>query len=779
MKIRINSFLRSAAFAPAFSLFASPFTMVQSATAATGTWSGAFDGTWDTSDVNWSDVSGTPWDVTNGPDNAATFNTASLAAVVSAPVFTNGITFSITGALSGDTIFLVGSAPTIAVATGQTGAISSVVAGTAGLMKSDAGLLTLSIATYSGGTIVSDGRLVLENNKTGSPDFIADTELEFNLTTGDQQLIGGTISGAGKLIKTGGSNLILSDWSGNQTVALTGADSVIDVQAGTLSNFFAAGAFGPSVNWAGNEAGLTVASGAIFDLQNNSVTVDELNGAGTISKDTWDTALTLTIGVNDGSGTFSGTIQNPKNSLAIVKEGTGTQTLSGGNISYKGGTSINGGRLVLENTLTGNTSYTTNSELEFNLTTGNQQLQSGTFSGTGKLIKTGENELILSNWGGAQTFALTGADSVIEVQAGTLSNFSAAAFGAPPTNWTDNKAGLTVGLGGTFEINNTSAIVDELNGAGTINKGTWDTAVTITIGVNDGSGNLAGAITQTVGTNLSLVKVGGGVQTLSGSCSYGGDTTVNGGTLALGADNVLPGTAVSIGDATLDAATFTDTVGTLDVTAAGTINLGINGKLIFADSNLVDWTGGTLNITGSFVSGLSIKFSTGGGLESAQLDAISINGSGAGTATLDDNGYLILSNSDPYVAWATGSVPFDGDANGDGVQDGLAWFLGAPTPATDALNKLPRPTKNGAFLTLDFQRVNPYSPAKLFVQFGNDLSGWTEVEIPSTTGTIDLPGDDVEVEVTGGSPDEVTVKIPASYQSASGTLFARLRATNN
>jgi len=116
------------------------------------------------------------------------------------------------------------------------------------------------------------------------------------------------------------------------------------------------------------------------------------------------------------------------------------------------------------------------------------------------------------------------------------------------------------------------------------------------------------------------------------------------------------------------------------------------------------------------------------------------------------------------------------------VDDGLAWFLGASGPGVNALDKLPVEAKDGGFLTLDFLRVNPYSPAQLFVQFGNDLSGWTEVEVLAATGTINLPGDDVEVEVTSPgapTPDTVKVKIPASYQSASGALFARLRAVKN
>ena len=625
-------------------------TMVQAASAAPGTWSGAFDGTWDITAANWSGVSGTPWDATNGPSNTATFDIASLAAVVSGPVHANGITFSTTGALGGSSINLVGTAPGIAVATGQTGTIFSVLAGSAGLIKSGEGLLKLSNANYTGGTTVSGGRLVMENNKTGSSDYTINSELEFNLTTGNQQLIGGTLSGTGKLIKTGGNNLILSDWSGNQTVAFTGADSVIDVQTGTLSNFFAAGAFGPVVNWAGNKAGLTVASGATFDLVNNSVTVDELNGTGTIYKDTWDTAVTLTIGVNDGSGNFSGSILNPKNSLAIVKQGAGTQTLSGGNITYKGGTTVSGGRLVLENTLTGNTNYTTDSELEFKLTTGNQQLQSGTFSGTGRLIKTGGNELILSNWGGAQTVALTGADSVIDVQAGKLSNYNQSAFGAPHTVWAGNQAGLTVASGATFEMNNTSVIVDELSGAGTINKGTWDTAVTLTIGVNDGSGNFNGAITQPVGTPLALVKEGSGTQTLSGSNTYTGVTTVSAGTLlvngTLGASSVTVNGGAFGGNGTVGG-TLTLNLGSLlhvvDLTdalqVAGTVNLfagfGVD------DLSGLDWgsvVGGTyMLINGNLGAGVFDMLD-----HNSLATAYDIDGLGGGRSAYFEQGSLKL-----------------------------------------------------------------------------------------------------------------------------------------
>ncbi len=57
---------------------------------------------------------------------------------------------------------------------------------------------------------------------------------------------------------------------------------------------------------------------------------------------------TLTVG--SGSGTFSGVLQGSAiGVLAIVKDGAGTQTLSGANL-YTGGTTVSGGMLLINNT---------------------------------------------------------------------------------------------------------------------------------------------------------------------------------------------------------------------------------------------------------------------------------------------------------------------------------------------------------------------------------------------------------------------------------------------
>jgi len=111
--------------------------------------------------------------------------------------------------------------------------------------------------------------------------------------------------------------------------------------------------------------------------------------------------------------------------------------------------------------------------------------------------------------------------------------------------------------------------------------------------------------------------------------------------LSLGASNVLANaTTISIGSGTLDAATFTDTIGTLDVTlASATIQLGTGGALAFANSSAVSWTGGRLNITGNLVSGSSLRFGTSSaGLTRDQLNLIS--GDRPGYFALNDSGYL-------------------------------------------------------------------------------------------------------------------------------------------
>lgn len=212
-------------------------------------------------------------------------------------------------------------------------------------------------------------------------------------------------------------------------------------------------------------------------------------------------------------------------------------------------------------------------------------------------------------------------------------------------------------------------------------SGTVNLDRTFTLGgTNTGDNLIAATIVNPSGTgNLSLTKAGVGKWILTGANTYEGNTTISSGTLALGATNVLPDTSpVSIDNATLDAATAgSEVAGTLAVTGAATIHLASGAKIEFDDSNGT-WAG-TLNITGSFVSGSSLKFANSAGLSPAQLSQISA--AGFSDFALDASGFLTATSSgSDYSTWASTQVPPvtggpDGDSDNDGVKNLIEYAL--------------------------------------------------------------------------------------------------------
>ncbi len=185
-------------------------------------------------------------------------------------------------------------------------------------------------------------------------------------------------------------------------------------------------------------------------------------------------------------------------------------------------------------------------------------------------------------------------------------------FGATSGTYNLNGGVLSVGSGGitpsgaaTFNLGSgtlqasasfSSAINMATSGAPIINTQAYAVAL---------SGNLSGT--------GAVTKNGGGTLTLSGTNGYTGDTTVSAGTLAFGADNVVPngsGTgnvAVNTG-ATLDLAGYNATInglnngagggGTVDSTVAGTPTLTVGGNNATSTfSGMIQNTAGTLSLT--------------------------------------------------------------------------------------------------------------------------------------------------------------------------------------
>lgn len=176
---------------------------------------------------------------------------------------------------------------------------------------------------------------------------------------------------------------------------------------------------------------------------------------------------------------------------------------------------------------------------------------------------------------------------------------------------------------------------------------------------------------------------------------------------------------------------------------------------------------GTADLGNVFPAGMDLV-----ALEAYLTTAVYTGASGSGQQEFD----LVVVGSSAYEEWSGGSN-FEDDENGDAVKNGIAFILGASDPNADATSLLPVEATEPGFLTLTFNRVNPIGDAVLSVEYGGDLTLANSDVVPAASGTL---ASGVVVEVTSpGAPDSdtVVVKIPDSFASEPGNLFARLKAT--
>ena len=130
----------------------------------------------------------------------------------------------------------------------------------------------------------------------------------------------------------------------------------------------------------------------------------------------------------------------------------------------------------------------------------------------------------------------------------------------------------------------------------------------------------------------------------------------------------------------------------------------------------------------------------------------------------------------PYEAWA-GVEEFGADANGDGVDNGMAWILGAAGPDESAIPLLPQVGQDAGAITLSFRCLNAANRAgaTLHLEHSSNFGQgdpWVGPMVPESTGTsggIDF------VITPDGDFHQVTATIPAT-EAVDGRLFTRLRA---
>jgi len=239
------------------------------------------------------------------------------------------------------TLTLAGTNTIIAVSN-QSATITAVIAGTNSVTTTGPGTLILSgNNTFTGNINVVSGQLNLANAANLNNSITRTFNINSNATLNVQY--GGSISGTtlGRSFGAGitvtgngtlefdpangpnsGQGLGLINSSGGARFNLGMTGGLININSGIVIN----GGYA-NQNWSTNLASMNIAAGATFNAWDGGVVyVDALTGAGLLT-DTQG-AKTVNIGVNNGSGVFSGSIGG-NNAITLTKVGTGTETFTG------------------------------------------------------------------------------------------------------------------------------------------------------------------------------------------------------------------------------------------------------------------------------------------------------------------------------------------------------------------------------------------------------------------------------------------------------------------
>jgi autotransporter-associated beta strand protein len=241
-------------------------------------------------------------------------------------------------------------------------------------------------------------------------------------STGDNVVLSGNLTGTGGLTIAGTGDLRFAGASNTYTGATTVSCGTLDlatttgpaiphdlniVSSGSVPTQVRVQAAGQIASTANIAFGGASAEARLL-LLGRSLTVagiSDSSGLGVIENTQDQTASNVTLVVNNSTNcSFNGTLRNTatgSGTLMLAKTGTGTLTLSGANIAHTGGTSVLGGRLVLQDTTNAaflGTNIANNAAVEFNLNSADIAYAK-TISGSGSLTKSGARTLTLEGAG--------------------------------------------------------------------------------------------------------------------------------------------------------------------------------------------------------------------------------------------------------------------------------------------------------------------------------------------------------------------------------------------
>ena len=625
----------------------------------------------------WSGVKGTTWASNDGTNGNFTTNANGTGFVGAYPSSFSDVIFAANGN---------GAPANLANTLGQNFEVHSLTFanGTAATSISGNNQLTLY-----------DGGITLESGNGGAT--LAMTTLALGSFQNWSNASNNNLTISAAVTGTNGLNI---DSPGVGKIILSGANTYsggTTLTAGTLQ-MSGSGTLG------GTNATLTTNDG-ILDLNGTSQSVGSLYGAGgTILNNSTGTNVTLTVGTGNVNGSYEGVIANNTSgtgTVAVTKTGSGTQTFIGAN-TYTGKTTIGAGTLLVG----ANETIPNGSVVEIN-NGGKLNIQAFTETIAGLSSTAGNTNLVQNQeTGGADTGTL-----IIDTAG---SNFSFDGIIRNNFQSTGTLALVKNGTGTQTITASNNLVVGtsiEFTGGLTINGGTLrllDQGVTNAFYTNgkviatfgsDVTNNATFALENTSANNVTFSKVVSGTGevttlgrvTLSAANTYTGSTSIGAGTLSISQPYLTDGSGVAI------AAT-----GKLD--------------LAFVGSDTV----ASLTIAGSPAAA-----GTWGTTASGATHPDDTHFSGTGTLQV---GAAVPT----YATWAAanaGGQASNLDFDGDGVQNGVEYFMGATGSSF---------TANPAIVS---GKVTwPKDPAfsgNYTVQTSPDLVTWTNVSSTVVGNTVE------------------------------------------
>jgi autotransporter-associated beta strand protein len=332
---------------------------------------------------------------------------------------------------------------------------------------------------------------------------------------------------------------------------------------------------------------------------------------------------TLTVGVNNGSGTFAGTINEGSGAsggyhLFLTKSGTGTEVLTGAPVgglptatsSFNGNVTINAGTLVAAAVASGNNTVLGNAVNSRTITVnagGTLLFAAANALGTGF---NSTNIPTLSITGGTVTnidpFAGSAGSGTINNALYNV-NLTNGVLTATTGQHTDLGAYAAWNINGTITSSGTSSIStsDPVYGTVMLNSANG-TSGTTTVNVSSGTLTISAPLVQSNQDGIvdALSKTGTGILLLTASNTYSGLTTINSGTLQLGSgqggqDGSIAGTSSVADNAKLAYNLAGSQTASYAINGSGSLSMIGSGMLTLSGNNT--YSGGTTVSNGTLI----------------------------------------------------------------------------------------------------------------------------------------------------------------------------------